>query len=155
MRAEGEESMEKNNKTIGKYIFYTFIGLLILATGAVLAKLMRDYTGVLQSIPYIFIGIGAGIFGQNTGTIGKILSVKNDPEFAKQIEIEENDERNVMLADKARAKAYQLMIFVYGALMLAFAIMKVDIVIIITMVVAYLFIVGSSVYFRSQIAKKM
>ncbi|MEA4889917.1 MAG: hypothetical protein VB070_10685 [Clostridiaceae bacterium] len=45
--------------------------------------------------------------------------MKNNPEIQKQIEIEKNDERNVAMMNRAKAKAYDIMTFVFGALMLS------------------------------------
>lgn len=111
--------------------------------------------GIIETLPYIFIGIGSGIFGQNLGAILSILSLKNSPQTAKQLEIEENDERNITIRNKAKAKAYDLMLLVYGALMLAFGLMKADMVIVLSLVGAYLFIVFSSVYFSEKYRKEM
>ena len=143
------------NKSLGKYVFYTLIGFMLLATGAVLGKANRDIPGILGTLPYIFIGIGSGIFGQNLGSIVTLLSLKNSPETAKRIEIEQSDERNIMIRDKAKAKSYDLMLFVFGALMLAFGLMNVDLTIVLSMVGAYLFIAGSSIYYSEKFRKEL
>jgi hypothetical protein len=145
----------KKNKTIGKYVIYTLMGFLLLATGAVLAKTTRDMKGVLETLPYIFIGIGSGIFGQNLGTIISTLTLRKSPDAARQLEIEESDERNIMIRNKAKAKSYDLMLLVYGALMLAFGLMKADLSIVLSMVAAYLFITFSSVFYSEKYRKEM
>lgn len=147
--------MKLKSKSVTRYIFGTVVGFLILATGAVAAKMMRETGGMVGALPYIFIGIGAGIFGNSSSNLIKILTLKNSPEVVESIEIEQNDERNVMILDKARAQSYQLAMFVYGALMLAFGLMKVDISIVLTMVIAYLFVTCSSVYFKYRLEKYM
>lgn len=42
----------------------------------------------MQTLPYILIGIGAGIFGQNIGATINIHTMKKAPLMAKQKEIE-------------------------------------------------------------------
>lgn len=143
------------NKSIGRYIIYSLIGFIILAVGAVLAKFTRDIQGIMQTLPYIFIGIGAGIFGQNLGSAFNIYAMKKAPQMAKQKEIEEKDERNVALRNKAKARAYDLMVMVFGALMMAFALMEVSFAVILAIVIAYLFIVFSNIYFISKYQKEM
>lgn len=143
------------NKSIGKYLVYSLIGFIIMAVGAILAKLTRDTLGIMQTLPYIFIGIGAGVFGQNLGTAFNIRAMKKDPQFAKQKEIDEKDERNIAIRNKSKAKAYDLMVMAFGALMMAFALMDVDWAVVVAIVIVYLFIVFSNIYFISKYNKEM
>lgn len=76
---------------IGKYVIFTVIGLVLGASGAVLAKLYGDAEGIMAVLPFIMIGIGAGVFGQNIGTVFTNLSYRKNPEAAKQIRIDTND----------------------------------------------------------------
>ena len=112
------------NKSVAMYLVFSLIGFVILAAGAILAKLTRNDQGIIQTLPYIFIGIGAGVFGQNLGTDFNIHTMKKNPEIAKQRKIDEKDERNIAIRNKA--KAYDLMILVFGALMMAFALMIIN-----------------------------
>lgn len=54
------------------------------------------------------------------------------------MEIEENDERNINIGNRAKAKAYDMMIFVFGALMLSLALMNVDLMVVLMLVCCYL-----------------
>lgn len=143
------------NKSIGKYVVYSLIGFIIMASGAILAKLTRETQGIMQALPYIFIGIGAGVFGQNLGTAFNIRAMQKDPQLAKQKKIDEEDERNIAIRNKAKAKAYDLMVMAFGALMMAFALMEVNWVVIVSFVAVYLFVVFSNVYFVSRYNKEM
>ncbi|KNY27050.1 hypothetical protein [Pseudobacteroides cellulosolvens] len=142
-------------KCIRRYLVYSLIGFLILAAGAVLGKLTKDTQGIIGTLPYILIGVGSGVFGQNLGTVFNIYAMKKAPQVAKQREIEEMDERNIAINNKAKAKAYDLMVMVFGALMVAFALSKVDWVVVLAIVIAYLFVVFSNVYFISRYQKEM
>jgi hypothetical protein len=146
--------MIKSNR-IEKYIFLTILGFVILAIGAIIAKNTRDMEGILGIIPYLMIGIGSGIFGQNLGSSIQIYTMRKNPDEAKRRAIDENDERNIVIRDKAKAKAYDLMLYVYGALMLAFALTDVDFIIIITYVIAYLFISVSNIYYITRFQKEL
>ena len=138
-----------------KYYITTAIGILLLAAGLYLVKTVADPSGILLTLPYVLIGVGSGAFGGGMGEIIKIRSLKNHPEIEKNIEIEKNDERNIAIANRAKAKAYDMMIFVIGALLLAFALMGVDISQVLLLVCAYLFIIGYSVYYRIKYDKEM
>ena len=71
------------------------------------------------------------------------------------MEIEQKDERNIAIQSQAKAKAYDLMIFVFGALMIALALMNVDMMVILMFVISYLFVIGYSVYCRIKYDKEM
>lgn len=143
------------NKNIEKYLLYTLLGLIILVSGAVLRIIYSEAQGIMLTLPYILIGIGAGVFGQNLGTTFTIWSKKKTPYSAKKIEIEEKDERNVSLRNKAKAGAYDLMVMVFGALLLALALMQTDWTVIMSFVIAYLFVIFSSIYFMIKFNKEM
>jgi len=143
------------NKSAVKYLIFSLIGFIILALGAFLVKSTRDTQGIMQTLSYILIGIGAGVFGQNLGTAFNIHAMKKAPQVAKQKEIEENDERNITINSKAKAKAYDLMVMVFGALIVVFALMQVNWTLIIAFVFAYLFIVFSNIYFLIKYQKEM
>ena len=144
----------KNNK-IGKYVILSIIGFIICVTGLLLVKSMPDAQGIMRTFPYICIGIGTGIFGQNLGTVISSLVLRKDPLSAKRIEIEMKDERNTAIRNKAKAKAYDLMVMVLGALMLVFTLMQVELYVILVFIAAYLFIVFSSIYYLSKFQKEM
>lgn len=143
------------NKNMRCYIIYSLIGFLILASGAVLGKLSTDTKGIMLALPYVLIGIGCGIFGQNLGTVFSIRAAEKNPKLAKQMEIEQKDERNIYILNKAKAKSYDLMIMVFGALIIALALMRVDLRAIIGFIATYLFIVFSNIYFTAKYQKEL
>ena len=71
------------------------------------------------------------------------------------MEIDKNDERNIAIANQAKAKAYDIMLYVFGALMVAFALMSVDMVAVLLLVAAYLFVVGFFIYYLNKYHKEM
>ncbi|NLO85688.1 MAG: hypothetical protein GX096_09715 [Clostridiales bacterium] len=131
------------------------LGLLLLLAGLYLVKAVADPQGIMKSLPYLCIGIGCGVFGHGMGEIISSKAMKNDPARAKQIHIEQKDERNLAIACKSKAKAFDLMIFVFGALMVCFALMGVDVIAVLLLVFAYLFVVGYRVYLSIQYSKEM
>lgn len=143
------------NEGIAKNIVFSALGLSILIAGLVMIKLMSDAQGILLTLPYVCIGIGSGIFGENLGTSIKKHLMKKDPKIARKIEIESKDERNIAINNKAKAKAYDLMQMVFGALIIAFALMQVDMYMVLASVAAYLFIVLSMIYYLNKYHKEM
>ena len=143
------------SKGIAKYIVLSAVGLLVLIAGIVLVIFLPDAQGIMRTLPYICIGIGAGFFGGNLGTSIKIYLLKKDPNAAKKMEIEKKDERNVAINNKAKAKAYDLMQIIFAALILAFAFMQVDIYALLMFVIAYLFIIFSMVFYLNKYHREM
>lgn len=137
-------------KKKGLYAALTAIGAALLILGGVLIK-----TSGLSTLPYLLIGCGAGCLGHGTGELINMRMRKKSPDWAKAQEIEENDERNLALRDKAQAGAYRLSLPVYGALFMALALMDAEIKVLLLLIAAYLFICGSSVYYRIKYEKEM
>lgn len=131
------------------------IGLILLGVGLYLVKSTTEPQGIMRAMPYICIGIGCGSFGHGMGNVISNKAIKSNLQVAKQIEIDVNDERNISIRDKSKAKAYDMMIFIFGALMLSFALMGVDMMAILLFVFAYLFVVGYGVYYRFKYDKEM
>lgn len=135
--------------------FLTIAGLLLLGAGLYLARTIIEPQGVMRALPYVFIGVGCGIFGQGMGEIISRRAIKNNPDIQKRMDIEKNDERNMAIANRAKAKAYDMMIFVFGALMIAYALMGIDLVQVLLLVFAYLFVIGYGIYYRFKLDKEM
>ncbi|MDO4541094.1 MAG: DUF6442 family protein [Syntrophomonadaceae bacterium] len=131
------------------------IGVLLLGTGLFLLWQYAGAQGVMLALPYVCIGVGCGTFGHGMGNVISRRALKKSPTLQKQIEIEKNDERNRALSNQAKGKAYDLMIFVFGALMISFALMGVEVVPLLLLVFAYLFVVGCGVYYRYKYDKEM
>ncbi len=133
----------------------TLIGLILLGVGLYFVKTTPELQGILGAFSYLSIGIGCGIFGHGMGNVISFKAIKTNPELAKQIEIDVNDERNIAISNKAKGKAYDMMIFIFGALMLSFALMGIDMIVILLLVCAYLFVVGCGIYYRCKYDKEM
>ncbi|WP_324823045.1 DUF6442 family protein [Sinanaerobacter sp. ZZT-01] len=143
--------MKKNAST---YLL-TISGLLLLGIGLYLIKTLVDPQGILRALPYVCVGLGCGIFGHGMGELISLKAMKGHPDLEKQLKIDKNDERNIAIANRAKAKAYDMMLFVFGALMLSFALMEVDLTLILLLVFSYLFIAGYGIYYRIKYDKEM
>ncbi|MDD4772997.1 MAG: hypothetical protein PHZ09_05260 [Eubacteriales bacterium] len=143
------------NNSVGKYTAFAVFGFMLLTAGLILAVSLPDAQNIMRTLPYIMIGIGSGIFGVNLGAAIQNHLLKKDPRAARQLEIETKDERNIAINTKAKAKAYDLGLMVFGALILAFALMRADIYIILILATAYLFVVFSMIYYISRNNKEM
>lgn len=131
------------------------VGLLLLATGLILLKVIVNPQGILLVVPYVCIGFGCGAIGHGVGDIVNNRAAKNNPQLQKQRETDKKDERNIAIVNQAKAKAYNIMLYVFGASMIAFALMRVDMAAVLLLVAAYLYVIGTFVYYFDKYQKEM
>lgn len=139
---------------LAKYTTIT-LGLLLLAISLYLIKTAGDPQGIMASLPYVCIGIGSGLFGHGMGNLISERAIQSDPDLQKKLDIQKNDERNISIANKAKSKAFDMMTYVYGALMVSLAFMDVDMIALLLLVFAYLFVHGFGIYYRIKFDKEM
>lgn len=141
-------------KNRGKSIAYIVLGGLLLAGGVVLLCTVGEPEGIYRALPYLLIGIGCGVFGGGLGDYLAARAVKNEPELQRQIEVEQNDERNQIIRDRAKSRGYTVMTTVFSALLLAYAFMDAPLEILLPFVAAYLFVQGYVVVQFIKLEKK-
>lgn len=141
--------MEKKSSTTA------ILGIVLLLCGFYLLKGVENPNEFLIKLPYICIGFGCGIFGHGMGNLIANKAISKDSDVQKQIEIEKNDERNIAISNCAKSKAYDIMTFVFGALMVSFALMGVEIIPIFLLVFTYLFVQSCAIYYRLKYDKEM
>lgn len=132
-------------------LFLMLAGLCLLALGFVLLRVIGGFT----ALPYLCIGLGCGAMGHGAGELIKTRLLRRDPDLEKQQRILRDDERNVAIGDRAKARAYDAMVYVFAALILAFALMNVPLSVLLPLIAAYLCIEGIAVYFRIKLEKEM
>lgn len=138
-----------------KNVWLSVLGLALTGAGIYLIKTVPDPQGIMRVMPFLLVGFGCGIFGHGLGELLAKKAAASDLEMARQVEIAQTDERNVMIGNMAKAKGYDMMTYVFGALMVAFALMGASWAVILPMVVAYLFVHGYAIYFRVKFDKEM
>ncbi|WP_127493353.1 hypothetical protein [Paenibacillus glycanilyticus] len=142
------------NKTISTY-FLALLGIGLLAGGLYFIKSIEDPQGILQALPFICFGLGCGIFGHSMGEIFMLFARKHNPAAAKQLEIDRKDERNLAIVNRAKAKGYDMMAFMFVPMILAFSLMAIDITVLLLLIFSYMFILGYSTYYRVKYHKEM
>lgn len=120
-----------------------------------MAREFAQAQGLMAALPYVLIGLGCGAFGYGAGAAANAMVARRYPDVARDKEIEEKDERNVAIANRAKARALDSMYYVFGALMVALALMGTDMKVILLLVAAYLFVAGSMVYYLCRYQKEM
>lgn len=132
------------------------IGGILLGIGSLFALRHYDHAeGVMAVLPFVCLGIGCGAFGHGMGDLLSRKALERDPAMARSLAIEQQDERNIALANRAKGKAFDIMIYVYGALLVSFGLMGMDLAPLLLLVFAYLLVVGCSIYYRVKYDKEM
>ena len=132
------------------------LGILLAAAGFLLLRRPSEAQGILAVLPFVCIGVGCGLlFGHGAGDLLSLRALKGAPEIQKQLEIEQNDERNVTLANLAKGKAFDIMLYLNGALMVSFVLMQAETAVILLFTAAYLFVLGCFVYYRVKYEREM
>ena len=136
-------------------VWFMAAGAALLAAGLVFLKAASGAQGVAQALPYLGVGVGCGLFGHGAGEWISRSAAKQNPEAARAMRIEKQDERNTAVINRAKAKALDVMIFVFGALNLALVLMGIDFRVTLLLVFAYLFVLGSAVYYHIRYNREM
>ena len=140
----------KQNNTVLKNLVFALFGLALIVLG-IFAHMngASDEKGIV-AIYYLLIGIGCGIFGHFTGNIISYFSLRNNEALMRQIEIEKKDERNIVIAEKSKSKAYDLMTYLFAAMLIMFSLMGMEKLQIVIVVAVYLSIQIYALYWRSK-----
>ena len=132
---------------------YLAIGIVGIVLALAAKFLLQGFLSNVQS--GAMVGVGAGLFGYGMGKGCVALWGEKHPDLMRQSEIEEKDERNVAILNRAKAKALDRMFYVFGALMVSLALMGADIGVVLLLVAAYLFVAGCMVYYMCKYQKEM
>lgn len=145
----------KNKNYVLKNILLSFLGVVLVALGLYIYQKTVGMDKTVVVISYIFIAIGCGILGHFTGNLIQYYSTKGNEELKRQIEIEKNDERNVLIAEKSKAKAYDLMIYLFAAMLIIFSLMGADKLQLVVLVAIYLSLQIYALYWKSKFESRM
>ena len=130
------------------------LGLLLLAAGLYLMTAISDPQGIMLPLPFVCLGVGCGLFGHGMGDFVSQRALRNNPEKQRKLKIELNDERNMAISNRAKGKAFDIMSYVFGALLLVFSLMGIDLRAVLLLVFAYLFVDGIFIYYCVRFNKE-
>jgi hypothetical protein len=139
----------------GAQVLITATGLVLAAAGLYMIKHGEGLSGLMRALPYVCVGAGCGAFGHGMGDLIGRSALKRAPDLRKQMEIEQKDERNLAIMNRAKGRAYDAMVFIFGALIFSLALMNTEMSVILLLVFGYLLVVGISVYYRCKYDREM
>lgn len=128
-------------------------GLLLLAAGLLALKWAPARQGALVALPYVCIGLGCGALGSGISGVVNRKIMRDNPQLQKQLAIEQSDERNIALSN--RAKAFDAMLYIFSAALLALSLMKLPLMAILILTGAYLAVIGYFIFYLNKYHKEM
>lgn len=140
-----------NNKKKGYLL--SVLGIALIFTALYFFINFRSTENSLFNLTYILLGIGSGIFGHGLGEL--IIVYSKNQNLKKSINIQKNDERTIVINNLSKAKAYDVMIYIFSALIMIMAFMNINPVAVIISVSAYLFIIFTNVFYKIKYNKEM
>ena len=138
-----------------RYYLFTVMGIVLLLTGFFLLRGFPAAQGVMQVLPFVCIGVGCGAFGWGSGELISKRVLRSEPELELQIEIEQNDERRILISERARARALNVMNYTFATLILCFLLMGVDTAVVLMLIAVYLFVEFYAVYQMIKLEKEL
>jgi len=141
------------SKKIGLNIFGTIIGIILFSVGGIGMKI--GWFADFKAVPGVLIGLGCGVFGYHFGTIIQVIVMKKNPKEAKRVEIEQKDERNLLIVNTAKRKAFDAMVYIYATVMFICVLLNVNFIVIFLLVGAYLLVHGIMIYHFYKLSKEV
>ena len=118
--------------------YFLFIGIFITISATIFAFIYSGESGIMERLPLAILGCGIVLIGIG----GLQLTMSGNPEKMKQLEIEEKDERNVKIREKAGFAVWFLTFFMLTILFLTFVIIGIEIAAWLTAGVLFIHIIG-------------
>lgn len=144
----------KKSKNTFKNVSLMCLGLLAVCAGVYMIKNVSGEGDLTVKAGYILIGLGSGIFGHFLGNIISSKAVSGNQEIESFIKIAKNDERNIMLAEKAKAKAFTVMTYSFASVLLCLALISSEVYTILILVCLYIALELYAVYWRIKLEKQ-
>ena len=99
------------------------VGALMFVGGVVLALLFKDAEGIMGALPVIIIGLGSILIGTNLMVVFRLSNSK----LAKELEINEKDERNIRVREKSGYSTWFITQLALVAMLISLSIMDYDV----------------------------
>jgi len=140
-----------NSQKFFWFCIYCLVGAAMIISGILLAVLNTTFV----ALPFVLIGIGAGSFTGGLSSVVSTYMMKKDPNMAKQVDIISNDERNITIENKARAKTDVFMSMLLYGLVIFLALMQVQPLVVLVFTAAIFVRMFVLLYFLSKYHREM
>ena len=131
------------------------IGLMLVIVSAISFYFFSSERFAYTVVSYAIFGGGFGLLGDGIGRLNAARLEKKDPERMKIINIEKNDERNIAINEKAGSKSFTFSQYLFTAVIVVLAILKVDLRTLLILLSTDLIILVYSLCIRLKLSKEM
>ena len=102
--------------------------ILTVVLGFVFNIVFDEIEGILIAGPYVMIGVGCGVSGGLGGELLSKRASRRNPDLIESIRIEQNDERNIQIKNKAKAKVLDMIMYLLGPIYIGLAFLSINLV---------------------------
>lgn len=97
--------------------------LITIGTALILISLLSDYA---DNNSGAMMGIGAGLIGASVAQLLSVIVYSKDPAKLKTKTIEVNDERNIIIKQRAKAATYKIYTYILSVVLLSLVFLNLD-----------------------------
>lgn len=144
-----------NNQTKGILLLMLSFAMLGAGLYFALSAVGREPSGMMIALPFVLIGFGSGLIGASISLIVRNNAAMKNPDYQTRQRIEQNDERNIIVYNAAKAKSFNIAVYLYAAVLIAFTLMRVSAAAILILVAAYVVMIVSFIVFYNRLNKVM
>ena len=131
------------------------IGSIVLAALGAALVITAIFTDFNKNINGVMTGIGAGLFGAALSQIAAIMIYSKNPDKLKQKTIEVNDERNILIVEKAKATTYKIFTYILSAVLIALIVINLKPIWLFAAISLYVIRFIIEIFFVNKYAKEL
>ena len=131
------------------------IGLAMIIGSIYLLQAEKTPEGAIRTVLYVCAGLGCFLSGSALSAWLQDWALRNAPDIQKGINIEKRDERNQMITNQAKAKAFDLYVCVFTVMFWTLGWMGTDSTALLLLLAAHCFVLGTGLYYRSKLEKEL
>jgi len=126
--------------------------LIVIGISLVLISIFLEFTNNANGA---LIGIGSGVIGASIAQLITIKIYSKDPSKQKTKTIEVNDERNILIKQKAKSSTYKIFTYVLSIVLMSLVFMNLDSIWLFAAVSLYIIRFITEIFFISKYMKEM
>jgi len=126
--------------------------LIVIGISLVLISIFIEFT---NNVNGALIGIGSGVIGASIAQLLTIKIYSKDPSKLKTKTIEVNDERNILIKQKAKSSTYKIFTYFLSIVLMSLVFMNLDSIWLFAAVSLYIIRFIIEIFFISKYMKDM
>lgn len=129
--------------------------LLLLGIAILFASMYLRNLGYPKPVAGFCIGLGGWAVTVGITRLFTLHTAAADPEYSRRKRIEDNDERNLAVQNRAKAKGFDAMGIIFGVIMMIYVLINPDLIVILLLAAGYVAVYAVQMYYLSKYSKEM